>query len=43
MHAQTHLALHHVRAAELHAEADEFRLARSARVPRPCAPCSAGP
>ncbi|MCX0247037.1 hypothetical protein [Streptomyces drozdowiczii] len=35
MHAQAHLALHHLRAAELHAEAEEYRLARSARAPRP--------
>ncbi|MEW1891376.1 MULTISPECIES: hypothetical protein [unclassified Streptomyces] len=35
MHAQAHLALHQIRAAELHAEADEYRLARSARAPRP--------
>lgn len=35
MHAQAHLALHHLRAAELHAEADEYRLTRSVRSPRP--------
>ncbi|MGW2477597.1 hypothetical protein [Streptomyces sp. NPDC001665] len=35
MHAQAHLALHHVRAAELHAAAREYRLVRSARGPRP--------
>ncbi|MCX5524901.1 hypothetical protein OG342_18845 [Streptomyces bobili] len=34
MHPQTHLALHHVRAAELRAEADAYRLAAAARVPR---------
>lgn len=43
MHAQAHLALHQIRAAELHAEADEYRLARSARAPGPCAPSSGGP
>ncbi|MFJ4646050.1 hypothetical protein ACIP6Q_21230 [Streptomyces bobili] len=34
MHPQTHLALHHVRAVELRAEADAYRLAAAARVPR---------
>ncbi|MFI1700152.1 hypothetical protein [Streptomyces bobili] len=34
MHPQTHLALHHVRTAELRAEADAYRLAAAARVPR---------
>ncbi|MFG3250356.1 hypothetical protein [Streptomyces sp. NPDC048187] len=31
MHPETHLALHHVRTAELRAEADAFRLAAAAR------------
>ncbi|MFD1658280.1 hypothetical protein ACFSL4_08650 [Streptomyces caeni] len=31
MHPETHLALHHVRAAELRAEADACRLAAAAR------------
>ncbi|MFJ2395170.1 MULTISPECIES: hypothetical protein [unclassified Streptomyces] len=31
--AQTHLALHHARTAELRAEADAHRLAVAARVP----------
>lgn len=35
MHAEAHLPLHHLRAAELQAEADGYRLARSARSPRP--------
>ncbi|AOR29855.1 hypothetical protein BFF78_01045 [Streptomyces fodineus] len=30
MHPETHLALHHVRAAELRAEADAYRLAAAA-------------
>ncbi|MGQ4487338.1 hypothetical protein LRE75_23420 [Streptomyces sp. 372A] len=34
MHPHTHLALHHVRTAELHAEADQHRLAAAARAPR---------
>ena len=34
MHPETHLALHHVRAAELRAEADAYRLAAAARRPR---------
>ncbi|MFG3267807.1 hypothetical protein [Streptomyces bobili] len=34
MHPQTHLALHHARTAELRAEADAYRLAAAARVPR---------
>jgi hypothetical protein len=34
MHPETHLALHHVRAAELRAEADAYRLAAAARHPR---------
>ncbi|MEW2165037.1 hypothetical protein AB0912_18900 [Streptomyces sp. NPDC007084] len=34
MHPETHLALHHLRAATLRAEADEHRLAASARAPR---------
>ncbi|MFF4307925.1 hypothetical protein [Streptomyces sp. NPDC001601] len=34
MHPETHLALHHARAAELHAEADAYRLAAAARHPR---------
>ncbi|MGW3957279.1 hypothetical protein ACWEKM_41810 [Streptomyces sp. NPDC004752] len=34
MHAETHLALHHIRAAELHGEADAYRLAALARRPR---------
>ena len=34
MHPETHLALHHVRAAELRAEADAYRLAAAARCPR---------
>ncbi|MET8408184.1 hypothetical protein ABZV34_08780 [Streptomyces sp. NPDC005195] len=33
MDAQTHLALHHARTAELQAEADAHRLAATARVP----------
>ncbi|MFC8538545.1 hypothetical protein ACFUJY_32150 [Streptomyces sp. NPDC057249] len=35
MHPHDHLALHHIRAAELHAEADTYRLTRPARAPRP--------
>ncbi|MFF7337758.1 hypothetical protein ACFZAT_10470 [Streptomyces sp. NPDC008163] len=35
MHAHAHLALHHVHAAELHADAQKYRLARSARGSRP--------
>ncbi|MET9357450.1 hypothetical protein ABZY14_31470 [Streptomyces sp. NPDC006617] len=31
MHPETHLALHHARAAELRAEADAYRLAAAAR------------
>lgn len=31
MHPETHLALHHTRAAELHAEADAYRLATASR------------
>jgi hypothetical protein len=31
MHPETHLALHHARAAELRAEADAYRLAASCR------------
>lgn len=34
MHPETHLALHHARAAELRAEADAYRLAVVARRPR---------
>ncbi|USQ89023.1 hypothetical protein NFX46_37945 [Streptomyces phaeoluteigriseus] len=34
MHSETHLAPHHVRAAELRAEADAYRLAAAARRPR---------
>ncbi|MDT0404963.1 hypothetical protein [Streptomyces edwardsiae] len=34
MHPETHLALHHARAADLRAEADAHRLAASARRPR---------
>ena len=34
MHPETHLALHHTRAAELSAEADAYRLADAARRPR---------
>jgi hypothetical protein len=34
MHAETHLALHHVHALELRAEADACRLATEARRPR---------
>lgn len=34
MHPETHLALHHARAAELRAEADAHRLAAAARHPR---------
>ncbi|MEV5089857.1 hypothetical protein AB0N18_18405 [Streptomyces griseoincarnatus] len=34
MHPENHLALHHVRAAELRAEADAYRLAAAARQPR---------
>ncbi|KOU66420.1 hypothetical protein ADK57_18410 [Streptomyces sp. MMG1533] len=34
MHPETHLALHHVRAVELRAEADAYRLAAAARRPR---------
>jgi hypothetical protein len=33
MHPDTHLALHHTRAAELRAEADAYRLATAARRP----------
>lgn len=31
MHPETHLALHHARAAELRAEADAYRLSAAAR------------
>ncbi|MFJ4631537.1 hypothetical protein [Streptomyces sp. NPDC088847] len=34
MHPDTHLALHHTRAAELHAQADAHRLAADAKPPR---------
>ncbi|WP_373315215.1 hypothetical protein [Streptomyces lanatus] len=34
MHPETHLALHHLRAADLRAEADAYRLAAAARRPR---------
>ena len=34
MHPETHLQLHHTRAAELHAEAAAHRLAAQARHPR---------
>ncbi|PAZ13316.1 hypothetical protein CLM62_25830 [Streptomyces sp. SA15] len=34
MHPETHLALHHTRAAELRAEADAYRLATATRRPR---------
>lgn len=34
MHPETHLALHHVRAAELRTEADAYRLAAAARPAR---------
>ncbi|MFS4092536.1 hypothetical protein [Streptomyces sp. AF1A] len=34
MHPETHLALHHVRAAELRAEADAYRLTAAAQHPR---------
>ncbi|MGW1658389.1 hypothetical protein [Streptomyces atratus] len=34
MHPENHLALHHVRAAELRAEADVYRLAAATRRPR---------
>jgi hypothetical protein len=34
MHPETHLALHHTRAAELRAQADTHRLATAARHPR---------
>jgi hypothetical protein len=34
MHPETHLALHHIRAADLRAEADAYRLAAAARRPR---------
>ncbi|MFJ5263537.1 hypothetical protein ACIQAC_24050 [Streptomyces sp. NPDC088387] len=33
-HPETHLALHHARAADLHAEADAYRLAVAVRQPR---------
>lgn len=33
MHSETHLQLHHVRAAELRAQADAHRLATEARRP----------
>ncbi|MEU3413946.1 hypothetical protein ABZ760_22215 [Streptomyces sp. NPDC006658] len=34
MRPESHLALHHARAAELRAEADAYRLAAAARHPR---------
>ncbi|MET9776559.1 hypothetical protein ABZ023_20225 [Streptomyces sp. NPDC006367] len=34
MHAETHLALHRLRASELRTEADAYRLATAARCPR---------
>jgi hypothetical protein len=34
MHPESHLVLHHARAAELRAEADAYRLAAAARHPR---------
>ncbi|MFC3577860.1 hypothetical protein ACFOZ0_32300 [Streptomyces yaanensis] len=34
MHPEAQLALHRVRAAELHAQADAYRLATDARQPR---------
>ena len=34
MHPEIHVALHHVRAAELRTEADAYRLAAAARRPR---------
>ncbi|WP_046733432.1 hypothetical protein [Streptomyces humi] len=34
MHPETHLALHHTRTAELHAEAETHRLAREAKPER---------
>ncbi|MER7575827.1 hypothetical protein [Streptomyces sp. NPDC126514] len=34
MHPETNLALHHLRAADLRTEADAYRLAVSAGVPR---------
>ncbi|MFE7980311.1 hypothetical protein [Streptomyces shenzhenensis] len=34
MHTETHLALHHLRAAGLRGEADAYRLAAMARRPR---------
>jgi hypothetical protein len=34
MHPETHLALHRARAAELHAEADVYRLTAAAKRPR---------
>ncbi|WP_405948309.1 hypothetical protein OG588_18785 [Streptomyces prunicolor] len=34
MHPETHLQLHHARAAELQAQADAHRLAAEARTPR---------
>ncbi|TDT42141.1 hypothetical protein EV562_101110 [Streptomyces sp. BK208] len=34
MHPETHLALHHVRTAELRAEADAYGLVAAARKPR---------
>jgi len=33
-HPEIHLALHHARAAELHAQADAYRLASEAKPPR---------
>ncbi|MER6116719.1 hypothetical protein [Streptomyces sp. NPDC001743] len=34
MHPETHLQLHRIRSAELHAQADEFRTARDCTTPR---------
>ena len=34
MHPETHLALHHARTAELHAQAAAHRLAAEAKTPR---------
>ncbi len=34
MHPDTHLALHHIRAAHLRNEADTYRLAKATRHPR---------
>ena len=35
MHRETHLALHHLRAADLRAEADTYRLAAQAKQSHP--------